>query len=213
MAAGDGEGTGGGLIGWFDRHHSGVTALAALSVPVLTAGAGYWVASTASDRQTQAQYVNVASSILSEDLADEEEVPEEQRALREYAVELLAHSSPVAIEDDVRQALVDGTITLDTSALLKNFGSGSSGQIRASFLAAAESTEIPAPEGCTATVGSDVFEYDLVAEPVPQGTYEVERIRTLTFSSGETHDGYLLAGIEGWVLSRDDAISASDSCP
>lgn len=104
---------------WAKEYSSGITALAALSVPFLTALGGWYVASGVSDREVQAQHLDIAVAILS-DANLQEQSTDDARALRRYGVDLLEHSSPVALPKNVRDSLIEGTLNLpETRQLFK----------------------------------------------------------------------------------------------
>ena len=84
-----------------------LTALSAVAVPVVIAITGFAVNETISQRETSAQYLQFAISILASDSESSEE-----RALREYGVQLLSHASPVNLSDELIGDLVDGSITV-----------------------------------------------------------------------------------------------------
>ena len=104
---------------WSKDYSAGITALAALSVPFLTAIGGWYVSSNASDREVRAQHLDIAIAILSDEKLSEQSTGA-AIALRNYGVDLLEHSSPVELPPSVRGALIDGTLILPSSSAVES---------------------------------------------------------------------------------------------
>ncbi len=71
------------------------------------------------DRDRNVRYVQLAVSILTEDAGAEPS--EVDKALRRYAVDILAEVSPVELPPELEEALVDGVIVLPGASLVGSY--------------------------------------------------------------------------------------------
>ena len=85
------------------------TIAVVLIVPAIT-GIGYWVNNTIQERALSKEYVELAVSVLRErELGSNEK---QALALRTWAINVLDHSSPVLLPDDLRKSFLSGSLVL-----------------------------------------------------------------------------------------------------
>lgn len=215
-ANGDDEPTDTGLVAWLDRHSKGLTAAAALLIPLTVAVAGAVVNSAVSDRELETRQLELAVSILAEPVGDDDE--NRQEALRTYAVDLLARSSPIAISDELRQQLVSGEVSLlspEALAAIRDFGTTAQ---QPQFRNVTFGADQLGPE-CRLTVGPAVVDADGAA--VEPGEYAVSSVtRTYVGLSGfglstvaETESGQAIRTSESAMLSNCDVPARLPQAP
>ena len=84
---------------------------AAVAIPLLLAGIGYYVNARLQDQTVSQKYVEMATSILQKPINPNQDETQ-QKELRRWAVDLLKNSSPIKLPKNLPAAFIDGTITL-----------------------------------------------------------------------------------------------------
>lgn len=83
---------------------------ATLAIPVILAVGGWVIQGTVSQQTVSKDYVSLATSILQK--KREQDDDESAKGLRKWAVDLLNRTSPVQLDGETAQRLINGTVTI-----------------------------------------------------------------------------------------------------
>lgn len=88
--------------------------LSAVAIPIVLLIIGNVLNQPLQDRTINRDYVQIATAILKEPIKSSPEQDSPEVTLREWAVSVLKHSSPVPLPDGLTQAFVNGKVSLDS---------------------------------------------------------------------------------------------------
>lgn len=213
-----------GILDVVERRSGTLTAVGALLVPVVVAVVGAGINDSVSQREVAADYLDLAVTILSQPAA--EEGATEDQALREYAVDLLAHSSPVELSEALRRQLTGGELLpslaqpfpFDQQESITNLMLRMK-QNRLQAWLDAEDTQAAAPRGCVVTVQESSVLLLVEQDPTPgtwtspsigPGEYEVSAIRKPVAAADLGVPEAFLLTDQGWVAFNSTVASTSN---